>query len=467
MTLLDRMDSWVNALTGLGGLRDKLTHTRVVSGARLGDSALEALYNDDDLARKIVDKVPREATRRGFAIKVEGIEREEGAAKVRAQQQQFKRLRAMQALRQAWIWGRLYGCGAVLVGADDGQDISEPLDEDRLKSVRWLSVVRKMQLTVATRYADPTSAQYGEPQMLNLHPIAPNGGVVAARSLTVHESRLILFPGALAARMYTPSLDGWDDSMLQRVHDVLRANAVSWQAVSHLMTDASQGVFKIKGLINQLVAKDGAAALQTRMQMLDMSRSVARAILVDADAEDFERKPTTFAGIPELLDRFMMRVASAAEMPVTVLFGRSPAGLNATGESDVRAWYDTVQDAQTDVLQPRLERLLHLCLRAADSPMRGIVDDAWEVCFPPLWQPTDKERAETNKAKSEAVTAMVREGVMLDAEAAITMAEDYPAIDVEARQRILAAELEHAEELARNPPDPPAPDDPPDDPPEE
>ena len=37
----------------------------------------------------------------------------------------------------------------------------------------------------------------------------------------------------------------------------------------------------------------------------------------------------TFTGLPDVYDRVMMDVAGAARTPVTKLFGRSPAGLNA------------------------------------------------------------------------------------------------------------------------------------------
>lgn len=44
----------------------------------------------------------------------------------------------------------------------------------------------------------------------------------------------------------------------------------------------------------------------------------------------------TFTGLPDVYDRVMMDVAGAARTPVTKLFGRSPAGMNATGESDLK-----------------------------------------------------------------------------------------------------------------------------------
>jgi phage-related protein (TIGR01555 family) len=134
-------------------------------------------------------------------------------------------------------------------------------------------------------------------------------------------------------------------------------------------------------------------------------------------------------------------VAAAAEMPVTILFGRSPAGLNATGESDIRAWYDTVVDAQTDQLKPALERLLKLIFAAKDSPTSGAIPERWTIEFNPLWQPTEKEQAETLKLKADTHVALVTAGIELDSEGALALAKDIPTIDVEHRQQLMEADI--------------------------
>jgi len=199
---------------------------------------------------------------------------------------------------------------------------------------------------------------------------------------------LIFFPGALTARSEQSAGD-WDNSVLQRPHDCLRQSASSWQSAAHLLTDASQAVLKIDHL-SEIIATGGEARLRARMEIMDMARSVCRAILVDAEREEFTRVATSFSGLPEMLDRFMMRDAAAAEMPVALLYGRSAAGLNATGESDTRGWYDVVEDAQNDVLRPRLERVVRVFMLAKSGPTHGQEPENWKLKFNSLWQPTGK-----------------------------------------------------------------------------
>src|ERR1700750_3436812 len=116
-------------------------HTQVVAGVRLSDAVLEAEFNDDDLAGKIVTKIPREATRRGFELELEGSTEEESTETNRELMDHMAKLGALPKLRQAWIWGRLYGGGALLFGADDGKTMDQPLNEAAIRSIQFLNVL--------------------------------------------------------------------------------------------------------------------------------------------------------------------------------------------------------------------------------------------------------------------------------------------------------------------------------------
>ena len=442
MKVVQRLDSWVNALTGLGGLRDKLSYHQILPGVRLTDGALEALYDTDDIAAKIVDKLPRDATRRGFTLEFEGDSDDESAAAMRALYAQLEDLAVLPKLREAWIWARLYGAGAMYIGADDGLLPAEPLAEDKIVEVRFLNVLRRPQLEVRKRYSDIHGPKFGQPELYAVRRADVRRD--AALEVLIHESRLVFFPGALTARS-EQGADDWDNSVLQRAQDCLRQSASSWQSAAHLLTDASQAVLKIDHL-SEIIATGGEARLRARMEIMDMARSVCRAILVDAEREEFTRVATSFSGLPEMIDRFMMRDAAAAEMPVALLYGRSAAGLNATGESDTRGWYDVVEDAQNDVLRPRLERVVRVFMLAKSGPTHGQEPENWKLKFNSLWQPTGKERAETRKINGDTIATLVDAQVILPEEGALDLAQsgDFSTIDVEARTQALEVDKELA-----------------------
>jgi phage-related protein (TIGR01555 family) len=220
-------------------------------------------------------------------------------------------------------------------------------------------------------------------------------------------------------------------SVLQRLYPVLQQFHTAWQATAHLMTDAAQGVFKLKGL-HSAVASNRSDELLKRMELVDMSRSVSRSILLDAEDEDFRRDSYGFAGIPEILEKMMLRLAAAARLPVSLLMGQAPAGMNATGESDTRFFYDQIR-AEQEALKPKIERLVKI--------IKGDENIKVAIEFPALWQMTDREKAELRRMEAETDRIYLQEGVLLPEEVAIKRfgSGDF-AIDVASRADLAQAE---------------------------
>ena len=96
-----------------------------------------------------------------------------------------------------------------------------------------------------------------------------------------------------------------------------------------------------------------------------------------------------------------MDVSGAAKTPVTKLFGRSPAGMNATGESDMNNYYDYIDGLRENQLRPLLERLLPIMALSA----WGTVPDDLDIDFPPLQTPNSSEIADIVEKKTQAILA--------------------------------------------------------------
>jgi phage-related protein (TIGR01555 family) len=154
--------------------------------------------------------------------------------------------------------------------------------------------------------------------------------------------------------------------------------------------------------------------------------------LLDAEDEEFRRDSYGFSGVPEILEKMMLRLAAAARLPVSLLMGQAPAGMNATGESDTRFFYDQVR-AEQEALKPKVERLVKILVGNEQAKV--------DIEFPALWQMTDREKAELRRMEAETDRIYLQEGVLLPEEVAIKRfsAGDF-AIDVTSR-----AELAHSE----------------------
>jgi len=411
-------DGWANVFSGLGhASRDKRSGMQFKQAPRLTvqKEALSELFHGDDLVARICELIPHEMYREWISI-VAGDGDASDSNMAAEILQHLETIDAQTAFTDAEVWARLYGGSVILVGVDDGQqDASLPVDVDKIQSVDWLTVLDRHDIEVESFYEDPLEERYGLPQTYR---ITNSTGMEATSSkfnTIIHESRTIRFDGTRTSRRRRRENGGWNDTVLERFYEVIRDFQGASGGIMHLLTDFSQAVFKIKGLAKALSADKEGLVLK-RLQMLDIARSMVRAVPLDADAESFERSGAAVSGMADLYDRMMMRVSAATGIPVTLLFGRSPAGMNATGESDIRLFYDHIAAMQETRARPRLEYLLKLMLMAKAGPTGGVEPMSWSFTFNPLYQESAKEQAETRKLIAETDKMYVDMGALYEEE---------------------------------------------------
>lgn len=389
-----RGDGWVNEVAGLGTARDKSSAWRYQPGISLGSdyagmTLLAQAFVEDDVVQAVASRAPEAMMRDGFEVR-------RGSEPVAAVNELLggDRLGAVAEIRAAATWERLLGGGVVLIGAQDGRPKDEPLE---LASVTSLDFLRALD----RRDVSPVSGRPG------VYRLSFSGG-----SMLVHRSRLIMLRGRRLPDAEAQMRQGWGGGDVERAWDEIRDFHATWSAVRHLVVDGAQGVFQIEGLRDALGA-GLEADLRARMEIIDRMRSVARALVLDKD-ESFSRHALQVGGYADLLEKAFERLAMAAQMPVVVLVGMSPAGLSATGESDIRLWYDRVAITRALSVEPETLRLARIAAAAVGEDPRGI-----SVHWPSLWQETEREAADTrrtsadaDKAEVEALQAQVSAGLL-------------------------------------------------------
>lgn len=408
-------DGWANVITGLGTSRDKRKGALFVrDGISRDRSTLENLYAGDDMAARIVDALPDEMTREWIELSIEDTEQK------KATNQALETLDARANIRLAMIWARLFGGSCVLLGIDDGQEVSQPLNEDAIKSFKFMTVLDRFSLSPGRPYGDPLSPKFGKPEYYEINPQISSSGTEPTRfGLRVHESRFLrLDSGVTVTPTSAQQNETWADSVLERVSALLPDFHAIFGGTAHLVQDFSQGVYKLKGLASMLAAGADANVIK-RLQMVDMSRSIVRAIVLDADGEDFTRDVAALSGLSELVEKWEARLAAAARMPVSILMGRSPSGgLSATGEMEIRYWYDHVRSQQESSLRAQIEKLLRLLFKAKDGPTRGVEPESWSFDFRALWQPSDAEKVELRNKQAQSDAVYIQNGVVTPEEIA-------------------------------------------------
>ncbi len=432
----DREDSWQNVAMGFGTSRDKTSGTHF-SGCNipLQDQECADLFQFDDIAGKIVSALPKEAFREAFAVT--GLEQ----SKVDAAKDYLDRFQLAQQGKSDATWGRCFGGCATWFHVDDGAKQDMPLILANIRSVNKLVTVDKRFLMPYRWYTDGPKA--GEPELYTLA-VPTNGNVMQAIGF-IHESRLVIWPGDMTEARAKIQRQGWDYSVLQKPYEALKSSGNTWKAIEILTSDANQAVYKIKDLW-RMIASDPtqgqdsvngtgpSGGLLQRLRFMDLVRSVSKAIVLDADGEEFERKPTNFAGLADLSDRAWNRVAAAADMPVTILTGQSPAGLQATGASDLRWWYGKVSSEQTQTYEPRLKRILQVLLSAQDSGVTLSEQElrAVTVAWCPLWAPSAAELGLLKLQFAQTGQILIQEQAITPEEYMLSAPEEwFPGLDRE------------------------------------
>lgn len=389
-----------NALSGMGGASDKsaffftlpfwLENKQLIETFTLNSWAATRFINmpvDDMFTR------PRE------------IEDSRFSAAASAVNESKKIADAMKA-------GRKYGTG-LLWAVTKEADAEEPLDVKRIRAgdLVNLLVFDRFSVEILEMQRDVSQPNYMEPLMYRFR--LPEGGYQ-----NVHHSRVFRFDG-----IPTDVVEGWVSlpwrywgaSCLVQALNEIQDDAAAVRSVSHLMQEASIPVQKIDGLSEMLCAGTSdfvtdEPSMDERMKALSMYKSIYRTLFMDS-RDDFMRVAVQFSGLPDLLDKYAQRLATTAGISATRFLGKSPDGMNSTGEGDMRNDNRTTAVRQIHWLSPAYNFLDPIIAASAG------LTEAPEYTFPPLFEPTRKESGEVDKLRAETANIMIQQSVWDESEA--------------------------------------------------
>jgi phage-related protein (TIGR01555 family) len=262
----------------------------------------------------------------------------------------------------------------------------------------------------------------------------------------VHESRLLLFHGGDISNYYRRMRNGWGATVFEQVRAELLhytgSNDLAFMALGRL----SQGILKLANMNDLLMNDEGEQAVQRRLHLIDMARHMMNTIALDTE-DDYDQKNMSLGNVNTILDEFQQAVCSATGIPATLLFGRSPAGMNATGQSDLENYYNLVEGIQQHTLRHPLSRLIDVVANCSEYGIN--LPNDWYIKFESLWNESEKEEAETKKlkadarlAKANAINTLVQAQVLDVSEARAMLAEDEDYIIDRTIDKVIAEPVE-------------------------
>lgn len=428
-------DSLVNLISGIGGPRDKAAATTYGFSEITQDQLLNA-YRGNWLVRKIVDIPPKDATRewrqwQASNDQIELLEAEEA------------RLSVASRIKDAMTMGRLYG-GAVLLLVTKNSKFDMPLDPERIRQGELLSLImlNRYEVTPEEIVWTLESPYYGYPEYFRL----PDGQ-------RVHATHLVRFIGSdILDRSRTNG--PWGDSVLQCLDDPIKHAGITSAGVAHLIHEAKNDIIHIPNFLSQMGNDEYRSRLIQRFQLANMGKSMVNATLLDSE-EQWERLTTNFSTLPQILETFLSIVSGAADIPATRLLGQSPAGMNSTGESDIRNYYDRIASEQELVMRPLFATLDEVLIRSALGSRPPEVHYEWKS----LWQLDDTEQVEVWHKKAQVFEIDLNAGLIDPMALAIArqnqLVEDgvYPGLEEALEEWPLAEDDVRSEPDDRNEPE--------------
>jgi uncharacterized protein len=155
-----------------------------------------------------------------------------------------------------------------------------------------------------------------------------------------------------------------------------------------------------------------------------------------ANPEEWQQFNMTIAGLDTLLNQNAELVCAVARIPAIKLFGTNPKGFNATGDTELRIFYDLIRSMQTSILLPNLQFIFEL----VQIDLFGEIDRDLQIEFKPLWSENALEKADIQLKKSQVnlsyfgggiLTAEeIRQSLNFDKDSGFSdLAEDFEEVD--------------------------------------
>ena len=362
---------------------------------------LNSLYRDNWIVQNVVGIIPDDMCRKWFTLSGEA-----DPERLRLLEQVQADTGLRETVNEGLRWGRLYGgaVGLMMLRGQEGM-LDQPLDLDAILPGtfeglyildRWSGVSPEASLVYD-----------GRGRMVpEFYRVTDGGGIPAAR---IHHSRVIRFLGRELPYLEKIAAQYWGESEVEALYqDVVKHNNVSANMAA-LTFRANVDTMEIQNLdqLFSIASGEMQRRFWNTMQAQSVVQSNFGTRLVNK-GDQIHNTQYTFTGLRDVHEAMCLDLSGASRIPMTKLFGRSPAGMNATGESDLQNYWDYIDGLRENQLRPILQRLLPVLAMSA----WGEVPEGLGVAFPPLWTPTAKELAEIVEKKAAAIRDTFQAGLL-------------------------------------------------------
>lgn len=398
-----REDGYVNLLNKYGTSQDNSEAYQFEREPIIPDMQLTGLYEGNGLFSKIIDTPAEEALKHGFDL---NLKNDEVNAFV---EEALDELEWEEKAATAIKWARLYGGALIVMLINDGGGLEQPVNWQNINSIDELRVYERaiVQPDYSSLYRQDYGgkgegnrvSKFGQPEFYYVSSVYG--------SFRVHESRCLVFRNGVLPEQTSNSIYRfWGMPEYVRIRRALRETVTAHTDSVKLLERSVQAIYSMKGLATLLTTDDGENQVLKRLNVIDTARGILNSLVIDADGENYDFKTFQFSGVKDVIDATCNMLSALTNIPQTILFGRSPAGMNATGTSDFESYYNFVEKIQRLMLKRNLRTLLDVIFRAGIASGAVEEEPDYKLEFNPLWSLSDTEQATVDQTKAQ--TAQIK-----------------------------------------------------------
>lgn len=415
---LRRLDSWSGFFTAMGwnnrntgrGIKgvDRRLETAFAPKGATPETTLRGMYRGDGMARRVIDLPVELMTSSGFDIMGDP----EGLVLARMEENGI-----LKSIEEMVRWSRLFGGAIGVINVDDSQLYDSPLNIRNIRRVYDVKVYNRWRVTFTTSdlYQNPYHPKFGKPEFYWIQPLM-------GKRFRIHETRTIRMDGAPVDDLTALQNHGWGDSYLESCMESLSDLSSIYNSCNEIIDEFITTTLSLTDLAELMAQPDGEKIILKRLRLLDQSKSNGNTRLLN-DGETFNKVASTITGLPDMVDRYVSRVAQDAGFPKSALAGDDQSGLNASGDSNMSKMYDKMEAEQQRTMRGPIEYLTRLIFNSTDDYFNGQEPKNWWVEFRKLWQPSAKEQTDMNKTEVDTIGSLVDRNIISPDEA-----REYPPI---------------------------------------
>lgn len=238
------------------------------------------------------------------------------------------------------------------------------------------------------------------------------------QGINVHSSRVMHFSQKEVSILLKAPYNFFGMSTIQKVADGVAHFTGGRESVSRLLQKFAIILFKSN--LTQALANGPWDDIQNRLQHFVNHRNNDGIELIDKDKEEVSSVNIPLSGTTDILNYMMIYISALAEIPQVKLWGVSPSGFNATGDADMRSFYDNIASEQKRTLKDHIDTIL----KVIQLNKYGKIDKTITFKFNPLSDEDELKVAQVQKIYSDIDAQNLDRGVVTPEEVREKLAND-------------------------------------------